>query len=156
MMIQVETEVPHMAVSQGLLANHQKLGRPRQVLPFKFRGNALHTLILNFQLSQLLGNAFLQFVPVCGTLLQQLQEINTLKYLLLQVATNTNLFQNHVYLHRQYDSPSPNLGMFLFMQSMIALNSHVSSFDLPTFPGCILLSIIFHLSNWRTCDRKSI
>lgn len=44
MMMQVETEVLHMAMSQGFLANHQKLGRPGQVLPFKFRGNTLHTL----------------------------------------------------------------------------------------------------------------
>lgn len=77
-----------------------------------------------------------------------------LKYLLLQVATKYKPFSKScVFSHRQYDS-STKLGMFLFMQFMIAMNSHLSSFDLPTFPGCILLSVIFHLSNWGHVTEK--
>ena len=54
MMMQAETEVLHTAVNQGLLANHQKLGRPGQILPFKLqREHTAHTLILDFHLSEL-------------------------------------------------------------------------------------------------------
>lgn len=54
MMMQAETEELHIAASQGVLANHQKLGRPGQVLPFKLqKEHTAHTLILDFQLSEL-------------------------------------------------------------------------------------------------------
>lgn len=44
MMMQAETEELHTGVSQGVLANHQKLGRQDRFFPLSFRRSILRTL----------------------------------------------------------------------------------------------------------------
>ena len=140
-----------IAVSQGVLANHQKLGRQVRFFPH-FKGSILHTFSFwtsSFKNCETINFCGLcQFMVLCCSSCRKLIQWS----IFLWDTTNTNLFRIFVFRHRQYGFSLPNLGTFPGMKSMITLNPHLSPFDLPTFPGCILLSLIFHLSNWRTCD----
>lgn len=154
MMIQAETEVLHMAMSQGFLVNHQKLGRPGQVLPLSSEGTHCTHLILNFQLSQLLGNTV-----VC-TSLWNFCYSNSRKSIhwsifFYRLPPTQTFFKIMCIFIGSMTPLHQTWGCFYSCSSWLqwTLTCHLLTFP---FPGCILLSVIFHLSNWRTCDRKSI